>query len=86
MMEDEIFEVLHSGTISIKDRRVFNEPKRKWLVTFKDDDICVKAYGSTREAAWDAACETLKELLSEREVYEQHPSLTPGERNPSMNR
>lgn len=88
MDEDDVFALLDGGVTSNKDRRHLTN-KNPWIAYIGDSTgIEIEAFGATKEEAWDNACKQLREILAEREAFnnEEHPSETPGERNPGLGR
>lgn len=86
MDEDEIFALLDGGAITIEDRRTFST-QSAWAVYIADStDIEIEAFAPTKDEAWSKACAELRDILADREAYndEEHPSESPGERNPGM--
>lgn len=87
MSEDEIFGLLDGGAITIEDRRTISRDKAYGVWIADATGIEVECYGPTKDAAWSKACTELLAILKDREelALGEHPSETPGERNPSLN-
>lgn len=86
MEEQDVFGYLDGGSITKEDRRRFSSTNA-WAVYISDStDIEIECYGATRDDAWSRACTELMEIIHDREriALEEHPSMTAGERNPSM--
>ena len=88
MSEDEIFGLLDGGAITIEDRRMISRDKAYGVWIADATGIEIECYGPTKDAAWSKACDELRDILADREAMNEgeHPSETPGERNPSLNR